>query len=573
MINNYKISFMKQATTIFLLMLCSFSLSGQDVSEEIAVQVASEYYEKIRFDTTDEYVQEVKKTLSTRTNRTAELISPMGISNLWLIPVPDGWVIVSTNMKTRPILAHFQTAKKPDFLNMPPAMEDLLTWYEETIAYAKDSCFDCQIDEKWTRFLHKGNKDTKKVSRATVVVRSMIKTRWSQTKEDTCIYNKYYNKFCPPANNPNNCDKSPAGCNAVAMAQIMCYWGWPFAAQVPTTQGGSTKELHFYDWSKMPSRVNQYSSMEGADMVAGLLRDCGYMAKLTYHDDRATGLDVDVKNALVDCGFDNNTISKRDKWSTPGWRNYLHNDLDAGRPVYYSAKRNSPQGLRGHTFIVDGYDSDDLYFINFGWGSNGDGFYNIDTIFVDSAHIYKHWHSAIFGIQPAPNCGSLAINTIELDRFCYASGGELTLNNFIVSSQVDRGEATSATQVRLTSGTAILSGCNVRIGIKDVPCPNPSSAPSTIRDNGDEERIPTGINTVEKSTNNFFAVFPNPAMDRVTISSSEPIAQTMLYNLNGQLVLQTAETTIDVSSLSAGVYIVHTQTFTGQILTTKIVHL
>ena len=151
MINNYKISFMKQATTIFLLMLCSFSLSGQDVSEEIAVQVASEYYEKIRFDTTDEYVQEVKKTLSTRTNRTAELISPMGISNLWLIPVPDGWVIVSTNMKTRPILAHFQTAKKPDFLNMPPAMEDLLTWYEETIAYAKDSCFDCQIDEKWTQ--------------------------------------------------------------------------------------------------------------------------------------------------------------------------------------------------------------------------------------------------------------------------------------------------------------------------------------------------------------------------------------------------------------------------------------
>ena len=78
-----------------------------------------------------------------------------------------------------------------------------------------------------------------------------------------------------------------------------------------------------------------------------------------------------------------------------------------------------------------------------------------------------------------------------------------------------------------------------------------------IRDNGDGERIPTGINSIETAANNSFSIFPNPAKDNITISSSEPIAQTMLYNLNGQLVLQTTETEINISTLSAGVYIAH----------------
>ena len=94
-----------------------------------------------------------------------------------------------------------------------------------------------------------------------------------------------------------------------------------------------------------------------------------------------------------------------------------------------------------------------------------------------------------------------------------------------------------------------------------------------IRDNDNEECVPTGINSIETVANNSFAVFPNPAMDRVTISSSEPIAQTKLYNLNGQLVLQTTETEINVSALSAGIYIIHAQTANGQLLTAKFVHM
>ena len=126
--------------------------------------------------------------------------------------------------------------------------------------------------------------------------------------------------------------------------------------------------------------------------------------------------------------------------------------------------------------------------------------------------------------------------------------------------------------IHLRSGFRVEKGANFRAYIEPVSQPS-SPAPSMIRDNGDEERIPTGINSIETAANNSFSIFPNPATDYVTLSSTEPISQTMLYNLNGQLVLQTGETEIDVSALSAGVYIVHAQTANGQLLTAKFVHM
>ena len=124
--------------------------------------------------------------------------------------------------------------------------------------------------------------------------------------------------------------------------------------------------------------------------------------------------------------------------------------------------------------------------------------------------------------------------------------------------------------IHLMPGFRVEQGANFRAYIAPAAS-NSSSAPSTFRDNSDEDSAPAEMKTINAESS--FSVFPNPATDRVTISSSEPIAQTMLYNLNGQLVLQTSETQIDVSSLSSGVYIVHAQTSNGQLLTAKFVHL
>lgn len=159
--------------------------------------------------------------------------------------------------------------------------------------------------------------------------------------------------------------------------------------------------------------------------------------------------------------------------------------------------------------------------------------------------------------------------------FMYASEGELTLSN-VTFQNVTRGEATSAMQVRLLPGTSVLSGSKVRFGIKEVPCVStPSSSPSLLRETDAEknEYISNDIRNIKKMSIITLSVFPNPVADHLTISSSEPIAQTMFFNLSGQLVLQTAEKEVDVSNLSPGAYIVRTLLVNGETRQTKIVHL
>ena len=75
------------------------------------------------------------------------------------------------------------------------------------------------------------------------------------------------------------------------------------------------------------------------------------------------------------------------------------------------------------------------------------------------------------------------------------------------------------------------------------------------------------------------AISPNPATNYITVSSPEPLAATTIYNLNGQLVLQTnglensgiANMEIDVSSLPSGLYVIHAQTTSGQLLQAKFI--
>ena len=49
----------------------------------------------------------------------------------------------------------------------------------------------------------------------------------------------------------------------------------------------------------------------------------------------------------------------------------MRSDLNKLRPLYYSA--NDGQG--GHAFILDGYDEDGKFHINWGWGGSYDGYF------------------------------------------------------------------------------------------------------------------------------------------------------------------------------------------------------
>ncbi len=70
-----------------------------------------------------------------------------------------------------------------------------------------------------------------------------------------------------------------------------------------------------------------------------------------------------------------------------------------------------------------------------------------------------------------------------------------------------------------------------------------------------------------------FAFFPNPVRNELNISSKSDLRNISVYNLSGQLVLNSKSTSkkLDTSSLSAGIYLVKVELKNGQTETFKIV--
>ena len=138
---------------LILLLFCKTTLFGQDVTEQTAMDIATRYYERVKYDNISERVNIIKAENRERYDRSPELISPLGLADMWLVPVEDGWGLLSTNTKTTPVLAHYQTSHKPVYDSLSPSEKYLLEWYERAIAYANDSCHDCE--RNWTLCIRK----------------------------------------------------------------------------------------------------------------------------------------------------------------------------------------------------------------------------------------------------------------------------------------------------------------------------------------------------------------------------------------------------------------------------------
>lgn len=88
---------------------------------------------------------------------------------------------------------------------------------------------------------------------------------------------------------------------------------------------------------------------------------------------------------------------------------------------------------------------------------------------------------------------------------------------------------------------------------------------------GPDEEPGSGVAVVDGEENAFF-VYPNPAIDRVEISSEQELAFINIIDMTGKRVLSQAgnERSVNVSALPAGIYMVYAQTTDGQVFTTKL---
>ena len=329
-----------------------------------------------------------------------------------------GFVIVSGDDCATPILG-YSNEGSIDLDNMPIQLQELLQAYALEIQEAIDNNLQATEDvtESWATY-----KRAPKAQTTTVAVSALISTSWNQ-------YPRYNNK-CPSDPSLSSYGGHPTtGCVATAMAQIMKYWGYPEKGSGNMSYNSEhygTLSANFgitaYDWANMPLKLSSSSSSTQINAVATLMYHCGVAVSMNYNcdGDGSSGAQVidygggraSAEKALKTYfGYASTVTGKiwRPSTSSTTWSNMLKTELDNQRPVLYAGY--SPNGGGGHAFICDGYDNNNKFHFNWGWGGSSNGFFSL-TALTPSGCNFSEGQQALIGIKPAN--GSKPAKTYDL---------------------------------------------------------------------------------------------------------------------------------------------------------------
>ena len=270
-------------------------------------------------------------------------------------------------------------------------MEDYLQDFVARIQYGIENHLEADehTARQWERVKATGRLNDCKSAKA---IGPLLTEKWHQG----CLYNS----LCPDTSGP--CDHAEVGCVAVAMGQIMHYWGYPSSGwgSHSYSNQGTTLSADFgnttYDWEHMPDSLTDDSSDAEIEAVATLLYHCGISVNMSYTQNGSlTNSDV-VPDALIRYFNYSKRLhsEKRKNYSDDEWALMLKECLDLQQPVYYTG--HGPQG--GHAFVCDGYDNNDLMHFNWGWG-RANGYFSLGNL-NPLGYTFNNTQSAIFDIYP-----------------------------------------------------------------------------------------------------------------------------------------------------------------------------
>ena len=350
---------MRRLLMLFVSFLASVFMFAEGIDKTQALRKAQEFMPGKNF-------QEVKSISKARGDAFGDAFYVFNADN------NGGFVIVSGDDRTVPILAYSRTGS----IDMEKMPENMKWWLE---GYAR------QIEALGTSVKPAQKVKVRGISSWTAI-QPLIQTKWNQGTP--------YNLRCPDykgrdwrddgfaTNNQgvyNTGNICVTGCVATAMAQILYYWRFPntcpaLDSYTTYSNGWSMKSLpeSSFDWDAMKlSYSSNETTGESVSAIAALLRYCG----------QSVGMDYTLKESAADVspsvltnvfGYSKN-IRKlyRDAYSTSQWEEIIYAELAANRPVLYSGQ--AVDG--GHQFIVDGYDGNGLFHMNWGWGGMHDDEY------------------------------------------------------------------------------------------------------------------------------------------------------------------------------------------------------
>jgi hypothetical protein len=287
----------------------------------------------------------------------------------------QGFVIVSGDDAARSILGY---ALQGSFAvnNIPANVQGWLDMYKAQIQYAMKATSFTLLDS--TAVLKSSNTSPQLTDSVQPLLGNII---WDQDKP--------YNLFCPY--NTTAKANTETGCVATAMAQIMKYYQWPvtgIGSQSYTDSPYGTLSVDFskvtYDWGNMQNGYGVTTTGKQDTAVSTLMYDCGVAVKMQYNITANGGSSASTSDAGIalinNFGYDSGVQSyDRSLFTESQWENLIQNELKAARPVLYAGNTN----VDGHAFVCDGFDSNDLYHINWGWSGLFNGYFQLSALNPD----------------------------------------------------------------------------------------------------------------------------------------------------------------------------------------------
>lgn len=277
----------------------------------------------------------------------------------------SGFRLLSTSTDFPVVMAYGNESRFPKD-SLPPHIIDWLKGYQEMSVV-----YDNSPERVWT-WLKASN------TGAPPVEPLLGDIEWGQDYP--------YNLYCPMVDSI----QCPSGCVATALSQIMRYHQWPLKG-TGGVKAYQTKTHHIpitfdfntatFLWERMYDHYDSQST--DVEPVAFLLQAVGSAVEMDYAPKGSSSYDQKALQGLtVYLGYDHDMyLAKPDEYTDKQWHLLLQQELQDGRPVYYSGAARD----NGHAFVIDGMKTDErtgltYYHVNWGWDGLCNGYYLLNML-------------------------------------------------------------------------------------------------------------------------------------------------------------------------------------------------
>ena len=299
----------------------------------------------------------------------------------------SGFVVVAGDDRLPQVLGYSETGHF-SATQVPPAMKYWMQEMNRQIAYLQEH--DNVVAQ--VPFQHE------------TAVDALMTTLWDQGTP--------FNDLCPTyTDNAGNTFRSVTGCVATAFAQVMNYYQWPDVgvgshSYVCNVNDMTTVELSadfsqsVYRWDLMLDTYDENSDPESCQAVAKLMSDVGISMEMGYG---ASSGASEMTAMLASRQFfkynEHSYLLNRDNFSAAEWDKILVDEITAGRPIIYCGYTVGVS-MGGHAFVLDGYDTDGYFHVNWGWGGTADGYFLFTVLAPSASMNFEFMQDGIFGLVP-----------------------------------------------------------------------------------------------------------------------------------------------------------------------------